>query len=96
MLSGLIVRHLVMPLGVNDSLAVLRWFRKEMPDTAYLSLMSQYTPFGDIARFPELKRPVTAREYRQVTDAAFALGIERLFVQKRDSSGEQYIPRWDY
>lgn len=96
MLSGLIVRHLVMPLGVNDSLAVLRWFRKEMPDTAYLSLMSQYTPFGDIARFPELKRPVTAREYRQVTDAAFALGIERLFVQKRDSSGEQYIPHWDY
>ena len=34
MLSGLIVRHLVMPLGVNDSIAVLKWFRRELPETA--------------------------------------------------------------
>lgn len=96
MLSGLIVRHLVMPLGVNDSVAVLRWFKREMPETAYLSLMSQYTPFGDLEGFPELKRPVTAREYGRVLDEAFALGIERLFAQKLSSSGEKYIPSWDY
>ncbi len=96
MLSGLIVRHLVMPLGVGDSVAVLRWFKREMPDTAYLSLMSQYTPYGDIAGFPELRRPVTAREYGQVLDEAFALGIGNLFAQKRSSSGEKYIPEWDY
>lgn len=96
MLSGLIVRHLVLPLGVNDSIAVLRWFKEEMPPTAYLSLMSQYTPYGEIEGFPELKRPVTAREYNRVLDEAFSLGITRLFAQKRSSSGEQYIPAWDY
>lgn len=96
MLSGLIVRHLVMPLGVNDSIAVLKWFRRELPETAYLSLMSQYTPFGDIEKFPELKRAVTAREYERVLDEAFALGIKNIFVQKRSSSGEQYIPSWNY
>jgi len=96
MISGLIVRHLIMPLGVNDSRAVLKWFKREMPETAYLSLMSQYTPFGDIGKYPELQRPVTAREYRQVLDEAFSLGIKNLFVQQRTSSGEKFIPQWDY
>lgn len=96
MLSGLIVRHLVMPMGVTDTLAILKWFKNELPDTAYLSLMSQYTPFGEINDFPELKRGVTAREYNEAVDAAFALGISNIFVQKRSSSGEKYIPKWDY
>ena len=97
MLSGLIVRHLVMPLGVSDSKAVLRWFKNELPDTAYLSLMSQYTPFGSIDKFPELQRPIKQREYDAVLDEAFALGLgERLFAQERSSASEKYIPKWDF
>lgn len=96
MLSGLIVRHMVMPMGVTDTLAVLKWFKNELPDTAYLSLMSQYTPFGEINDFPELKRGITAREYNEAVNAAFALGISNIFVQKRSSAGEKYIPKWDY
>lgn len=96
MLSGLIVRHLVMPLCVNDSLAILKWCKNELPPQTYLSLMSQYTPFGEIEKFPELSRPVTAREYDAVVDAAFSLGFKNLFMQKRDSSGTQYVPQWDF
>lgn len=96
MLSGVIVRHLVMPLGTNDSISLLKWFKNHMPESAYLSLMSQYTPFGETDKFPELKRPVTAREYERVIEEAFALKIKNLFIQKRSSSGESYIPKWDY
>ncbi len=96
MLSGTIVRHLVMPLCVSDSKSILKWFKNELPDTTYLSLMSQYTPFGKIEAFPELSRPVTAREYDSVVNAALDLGIERLFLQQRNSSGKAYIPSWDY
>ena len=97
MLSGIIVRHLVMPLGVSDSKAVLRWFAEELPPHVYLSLMSQYTPFGEVSRFPELNRPLKQREYDAVLEAAFALGLEnRLFAQERSSSGKQYIPTWDF
>lgn len=95
MLSGTIVRHLVMPLCVADSKAVVRWFTT-LPNTAYLSLMSQYTPFGKIDGFPELSRPITAREYDSVTNYALSLGIENLFLQQRNSSGEKYIPKWDF
>ena len=39
MLSGCIVRHLVMPLCTNDSKAILRWFQETLPKDTYLSLM---------------------------------------------------------
>ena len=97
MLSGCIVRHLVMPLCTNDSKAVLKWFNAYLPPSTYLSLMSQYTPFGDIAGMKELSRPITAREYNTVVETALELGLEpRLFAQERKSSGETYIPQWDF
>ena len=97
MLSGCIVRHLVMPLCTSDSKALLKWFNAYLPPSSYLSLMSQYTPFGDIEGMKELSRPITAREYTAVLDTALELGLgNRLFAQERDSSGKKYIPQWDF
>ncbi|MBQ8319352.1 MAG: radical SAM protein [Clostridia bacterium] len=97
LLSGIVVRHLVMPLGVSDSKTLLRWLKTHMPETAKISLMSQYTPYGESDKYPELTRKVTAREYEAVLKEAFALGFEdRLFAQDRSSSGENYIPTWDF
>ena len=96
MLSGCIVRHLVMPLCSSDTKTLLKWFARSLPKDTYLSLMSQYTPFGDMEKYPELSRKITAREYAAAIDTATELGIENLFVQQRDSSGERYIPKWDF
>ena len=96
MLSGLIVRHLVMPLCASDSKSVVKWFADTLKDKAYLSLMSQYTPLGKIENFPELSRQITAREYQTVVNTALDLGIEKLFVQERTSANEKYVPSWDF
>ena len=96
MLSGVIVRHLVMPLCVSDTKSILKWFAHEMPQSAYLSLMSQYTPFGKIENFPELSRKITAREYETAVQTAFDLGIKNLFLQDRSSGEKAYIPKWDF
>ena len=97
MLSGCIVRHLVMPLCTSDSKTLLKWFNAYLPPSTYLSLMSQYTPFGEIEGYKELSRPITAREYDAVVDTALELGLDsRLFLQERKSSGEKYIPEWDF
>ncbi len=96
MLSGAIVRHLVMPMGTSDSRAVVKWFARELPKTTYLSLMSQYTPFGETQNYPELNRGVTAREYAAVLQTARDLGIENLFAQELQSQGEKFIPKWDF
>ena len=96
MLSGCIVRHLVMPLCTSDTKSILKWIHRILPKDVYVSLMSQYTPFGKIDGMPELSRPITAREYNAALDAAAELGITNLFVQERKSSNEKYIPQWDY
>ena len=93
--SGVIVRHLVLPQCVADSKKILDWF-SDYKEKAMINIMSQYTPFGDIERFPELKRKVTAREYDAVIDYAISLGINNAFFQSQKSVGTDYIPNWDY
>lgn len=93
--SGVIVRHLALPQNVSDSKKILDWF-STYKEKAYISLMSQYTPFGDIDKFPELKRKLTKREYSTLLEYASALDISNLYYQDDKSSSTEYIPEWDY
>lgn len=94
--SGTIVRHLVLPACTQDSKRIIDFFADNLKDNAYLNIMSQYTPMGDIKDFPELNRKITKREYDSVIDYAISKGIEKMFYQKRLSASEEYIPVWDY
>lgn len=96
MTSGVIVRHLILPLGVSDSENIVEWFAKNKKNGAYLSLMAQYTPFGNVDNFPELKRKITAREYERVYEKMLSLGISEYFIQEEESASESFIPSWDF
>lgn len=96
LLSGIIVRHLVMPGCSSDSLRVLDFLRSALPDDAPISLMRQYTPIGEIQNYPELQRKITAREYRRVLDHALALGFQTIYTQEKASAERAFIPEWDY
>jgi putative pyruvate formate lyase activating enzyme len=93
--QGVIVRHLILPLNANDSKKIIDWFAP-FKDKATFSLMSQYTPFGDIDNYPELKRKITKREYETVLDYALSKGITDMFVQEFESADTKYIPQWDF
>ncbi|MBQ2717534.1 MAG: radical SAM protein [Clostridia bacterium] len=93
--SGVIVRHLILPMNSSDSVEILTALRPKIKD-AYLSLMAQYTPFGEIENLPELKRKITNREYQKVLDKVYELKYENVFIQDTSSSSVGYIPKWDY
>ena len=95
MLSGCIVRHLILPLASYDSVNVVK-FVSTLPKAVYFSLMSQYTPFGDIEKFKELNRRITKREYEKVVAAVEEYGLENVFLQDFESASENYIPQWDF
>lgn len=95
MLTGCVVRHLIMPMGVEDSIAAVN-FVATLPKDVYFSLMSQYTPCGDISGLPELQRGITVREYKKVLAAVEAAGLENVFLQDRSSASGSFIPEWDY
>ncbi len=94
--QGVVVRHMIMPLGVKDSKALLSWFAQNKVNGAYLSLMGQYTPFGENENFPELKRPITKREYQRVYEHLLSLKITDYFAQELGSASESFIPKWDF
>ena len=95
MLSGCIVRHLILPLAAYDSVKIIE-FVASLPKSVYLSLMSQFTPYGDSDKFPELKRPITKREYDLALDAVKRCGLENVFLQEDTSSDTSFIPKWDF
>lgn len=95
MLSGCIVRHLILPLAAYDSVNVVK-FVSTLPKDVYFSLMSQYTPFGEIENYKELQRKITRREYERVLAAVQEAGLTNVFLQDFESAKEDYIPKWDY
>ena len=96
MTQGVCVRHLILPLGVKDSISIINWFKENRLHGAYFSLMAQYTPFGEIDKFPELKRTITKGEYDRVTQALFDAKIENCLIQERTSATTAFIPKWDF
>lgn len=94
MQKGVIVRHLILPLATNDAIEVIDFVKHNLKGTA-LSLMSQYTPCGNLENHKELQRKITKREYEKVLSFAMDSGIEEIFIQELSSSNKDYIPPFD-
>lgn len=93
MQKGLIVRHLILPMGTNEAKKVVDWFSNNTPN-AYLSLMSQYTPVSQY-EFKELNRKITKREYQKVLDYVIEKDIKNVYIQEISSAEKSYIPDFD-
>jgi len=92
---GLLIRHLVLPTGKEDSVSLLRWIADTFPlPEIRVSLMRQYTPCGDLSGCPEMKRVLFSMEYDAVLRAAAELGIEG-FRQGRGCNTLQMTPPFD-
>ncbi|MCX6307075.1 MAG: radical SAM protein [Bacteroidetes bacterium] len=89
--SGIIVRHLVLPGLVENSLGVLRFLAEEISPRIHVSLMAQYYPTKQVAKHSQLSRGVTEQEYRQVTEEMEKLGMYNGWIQEFESS-EFYRP----
>lgn len=92
---GVIIRHLVLPNHIENSKKAIEALYKRYGDRVYLSIMSQYTPFGDLTKYPKLKRKLTQKEYDEVVDYAIMLGVENGFIQEGEAANESFIPPFD-
>jgi len=86
---GLVVRHLVLPGAVDDTLVLLKWIRENLSPYIGLSLMSQYHP---CFRAPEeIQRGVSPEEYRRAAAEALALGLDHLFLQPEPFRTDEHL-----
>ena len=87
---GTIIRHLILPGFVDNSLKVLDWIGENFaPGEVLVSLMRQYTPMPGLPA--PLDRRVTDEEYDAVLSWMFLNDLEG-FTQEADSAEHIFIP----
>lgn len=79
---GVLVRHLVMPGEVENSLSALRLLRREFGRLLPLAVMSQFRPVPACDVRGRLTRGVTAAEYDRVRALVDECGFEHVFIQE--------------
>ena len=89
-ISGVIIRHLILPGYVENSLKVLDWIGENFaPGAVLVSLMRQYTPMPGLAA--PLDRPITEEEYQSVLSWMYLNDLEG-FTQEESASDTAFIP----
>ena len=97
MQRGMIVRHLMLPGELDNTLGVLDWFSEAFPKGDVLfSLMSQYVPMGKAKTMPPYDRRITEDEYDAALSYLELLGIENGFTQDFSAATEEYIPDFSF
>lgn len=94
--KGMIIRHLVLPGHIKNTLDVIDKVSGRFTDSEVLfSLMSQYTPPKVKLPYEELNRRLTREEYDSAVDYLYLCGIENGYVQELSSAKEEYTPDFD-
>ena len=93
--KGVIIRHLILPGRLEQAKAVMDWVAETFPPhTVLFSLMSQYTPWGKAADYPELNRRLRKSEVRAAAAYMANLGLDG-FSQEESAAKAEYIPSFD-
>lgn len=92
---GVLIRHLVLPGYLDNSLGVIEWVGRSFPKKDVLfSLMSQYTPLG------KQEAPLNRRVSREEYDGALAwmslCGVTEGFTQDFSAATTEYLPEFNF
>ncbi len=93
LIRGVLIRHLILPGHIENSLKVLDWIGEHFaPGEVLVSLMRQYTPMGGLGA--PLDRRVTQREYEAVLSWMYLNGLQG-FTQDAEAADGGYIPNFN-
>lgn len=92
LVRGVLIRHLILPGQVENSLKVLDWIGEHFaPGQVLVSLMRQYTPMPGLPA--PLDRRVSDEEYDAVLSWMFLNGLEG-FTQDAEGADRAFIPEF--
>jgi putative pyruvate formate lyase activating enzyme len=75
--SGVLIRHLVVPGGLSETKEIMEFLAKLSPEI-YVNVMEQYRPCHKASDYPLIARPLTQNEYEEALFAARNAGLMRL------------------
>ncbi|NMA03697.1 MAG: radical SAM protein, partial [Clostridiales bacterium] len=74
--KGLLIRHLVLPGGLEDTKEVLKFIKEELSPDCLVNLMNQYRPCHKAFEYKEIAKGLSFMEYKQAYDYAKELGLK--------------------
>ncbi len=78
-ITGLLVRHLVLPDGLAGTEKILKFIASEVSVHTYVNIMNQYRPNTYTLRHPHLGRYISHCEYTGALEIARKVGLYRGF-----------------
>lgn len=97
LVSGVLVRHLILPEQELDSMNVIDLISDSFPAGSILfSLMSQYTPMPGLECLPELQQRVDPVSARHLYKYMLSCGLTEGYWQDESSATDEMIPDFDY
>ncbi|MFH1415605.1 MAG: radical SAM protein [Elusimicrobiota bacterium] len=78
---GLLIRHLVLPGNLSNTIGVLDFIAEKLGISTHLSLMSQYHPAYKTVGMDIFGRRLNEEEYAEAVEYAVSLGLENCFCQ---------------
>ncbi len=75
---GLLVRHLVMPGGLEETKNIMGFLARDISSETYVNVMAQYRPCGQASQYPPLDRSLLPEEFEKALRFAKNAGLTRL------------------
>lgn len=92
---GVMIRHLVLPNNIENSRNILKWIKENIDEKVYINIMAQYFPTYKAKEDEVLNRKLTKREYEEIENYVYELGIENGYMQELGEHEEEYVPKWN-
>ena len=79
--SGVLIRHLVLPGGISGSKKIFEFIAYEVSQDTYMAVMSQYFPAYNAGSYSEISRRITSTEYENALTYFDKAGLSNGYIQ---------------
>ena len=81
-ISGIIIRHLILPYDLSGTDIVLKWIAENISKASYISLMAQYFPAFQASKYEEISRNISRDEYDKAKESFYNYGLINGWIQE--------------
>ena len=93
--KGVIIRHLILPHHLLNTKNILKYVKENFDENTYISIMAQYFPTYKAKEDELLNRKINKKEYKEVENYLYTLGLENGYMQDLGEHEEEYVPNFD-
>ncbi|MDD3303981.1 MAG: radical SAM protein [Clostridia bacterium] len=93
--KGIMIRQMMLPSHVMETLKILDWIKNNLGEDAYISIMAQYFPTNKANLYSEINRKITTKELNIVKKYLQKINMQNGYIQKIGKHEEEFVPSFN-